>query len=92
MPEGSSNLGTSGSSASPLLELELLLESLPGSFGGGAVGNGCCVAASPGEVFGDPSGASGVVAGAGLGGCPGNGKRSVVDFFSAGAGVQGLFA
>src|ERR1700678_4390374 len=43
--------------------LELLLESDPGSFGGGVVGNGCCVAASDGVVDG-----AGVSGGAGGGG------------------------
>jgi len=80
--------GLSGSS--PLeLELELLLvESSPGSFGGGCVGNGCFAAASAGVVdgLGVGVGESGGVAG--LADWPGNGNCSAADFL--GAGVQGL--
>ena len=71
--------------------LELLLESESGSFGGGVVGNGCCVAASDGVV--DGAGGSGVVGGgvAGLAVSPGKGNCSAVDLGGAGGcGVQGL--
>jgi hypothetical protein len=74
---------------SSLLELELLLlESSPGNFGGVWVGNGCCAAASDGEVVG--LGESGGVAG--LVGWPGKGNCSAaVGFLAAGAGGgQGL--
>jgi len=69
------------------LELLLLLESSPGSLGGGCVGNGCWAAASEGVVVG--LGESGGFAG--LAGSPGNGNCSAADgFFAAGAGGQGL--
>jgi hypothetical protein len=69
---------------SALLEL---LESSPGSLGGGCVGKGCWVAASEGVV--DGAGESG--GGAGLV-CPGKGNCSAVDGFFAGGvdGGQGL--
>jgi hypothetical protein len=85
------------------LELELLLESSPGSLGGGCVGNGCWVAASDGVVFVGPGESGGLVEGlgesgvlvefAGLAGPPGNGNCSAAEagFFAAGAGWgQGL--
>jgi hypothetical protein len=66
---------------SSLLELELLLlESSPGSLGGGCVGNGCCVAASEGVVVG--LGESGGAAG--LAGLPGKGNCSAAVGFLAG--------
>lgn len=76
------------------LELELLelLELLPGSRGGGVVGNGCSVAAAAGVVV-DPEEAAGASGGfAGLVGSPGNGNCSAVEgWLAAGAGgVQGL--
>ena len=80
--------GWGEASGSSLLEL---LESESGSFGGGVVGNGCCVAASDGVV--DGAGVSGVVGDgvAGLAGSPGNGNCSAVDLGWAGVGgVQGL--
>jgi hypothetical protein len=91
-----------GLGSSPV-ELELLLESSPGSLGGGWVGNGCWAAASEGAVvlFVAGPGESGVVVegdGAsgevfGLLGSPGNGNCSAAEdgFFVARAGgVQGL--
>ncbi len=87
-----SRAGTSaavGSGSSALgLELLLLLDSSGGSFGGGAVGNGCWVAASEGVV--DGAGESG--GGAGLADSPGNGNCSAADgFFVDGVdGGQGL--
>jgi hypothetical protein len=85
------------------LELELLLESSPGSLGGGCVGNGCWVAASDGVVFAGPGESGGAVDGlgesggladlAGLAAWPGNGNCSAGEagFFAAGAGEgQGL--
>jgi hypothetical protein len=89
-----------GLGSSPL-ELELLLESSPGSLGGGCVGKGCWVAASEGVVvvFVEGLGESaGVVEGVGesggflgLLGSPGNGNCSAVEdgFFVAGAGDGG---
>lgn len=69
-----------------LLELELLLlESSPGSFGGGCVGNGCCAAASEGVVAPGVGESGGV---AGLAVWPGKGNCSAVDFLAAGG--QGL--
>jgi hypothetical protein len=90
----SGSVGASESSP----ELLLLLESLSGSFGGGAVGNGCCAAAPAGVVVGDcefgvvdaGAGESGAV-GAGWEVSPGNGNCSETDFFG-GCGVQGLAA
>ena len=86
-------------SSVPELELELLLESSPGSLGGGCVGNGCWVAASDGVVV-LGLGASGGLEGLGesggflgLLGSPGNGNCSAVEagFFAAGVGGgQGL--
>ena len=70
-----------GSPESPLEELELLLESSPGSLGGGAVGKGCSVAASDGVDLG--LGESGGFAG--LAATPGNGNCSAVEGFLAGA-------
>ena len=95
-------LALGSSAAEP--ELELLLESSPGSLGGGCVGNGCWVAASDGVVVvgRDESGlgASGGVEGLGeLGGffglvaSPGNGNCSAAEagFFAVGAcGGQGF--
>jgi hypothetical protein len=95
---GSSGVGA-GLGSSPLeLELELLVESSPGSLGGGCVGNGCWVAASDGVVvvgLGESGGAvdglgesGGLADLAGLAGSPGNGNCSAaeVGFFAAGAG------
>jgi hypothetical protein len=75
-----------------LLELlELLLESSPGSLGGGVVGNGWSVAA---EFFaGAGPGASGESTGdAGFAASPGNGNCSATEglFVPAAGGVQGL--
>jgi len=84
-----------GGSVSSLLELlellELLLESSPGSLGGGAVGNGCSSAAE--FLAGVATGESGALA-AGLLGSPGNGNCSATDgfFASEAGGVQGLEA
>ena len=89
-----------GLGSSPL-ELELLLESSPGSLGGGCVGNGCWAAASDGVVVLGLGESGGVVEelGAsggffGLLGSPGNGNCSAAEdgFFAAGAagGAQGL--
>jgi hypothetical protein len=86
--------GASGSSP----ELLLLLESVSGSLGGGAVGNGCCSAASAGVVVGDGelgvvdvgAGVSGAVV-AGLAASPGNGNCSATGFLG-GCGVQGFVA
>ena len=86
---------------SPLLELELelLLESSPGSLGGGCcwVGNGCWAAASEGVVVlgvGESGGVLGESGGVlGLAVSPGNGNCSAAElgFFAVGAGeVQGL--
>ncbi len=80
-----------GFGSSPL-ELELLLlESSPGSLGGGCVGNGCWAAASDGVVvvFVVGLGESGGVFG--LLGSPGNGNCSAAEdgFFVAGAGGGG---
>jgi hypothetical protein len=83
------------------LELELLLlESSPGSLGGGCVGNGCWVAASEGVVVVGLGESGGVVEGLGesggffdLLGSPGNGNCSAAEdgFFVLGAGGgQGL--
>jgi hypothetical protein len=79
--------GTAGSwvaeSGSVLPELELLLESSPGSLGAGAVGKGCSSAAD----FGVPLvglGESG--GGADLLGAPGNGNCSAADGALAPAG------
>jgi hypothetical protein len=88
-----------GLGSSPLeLELELL-ESSPGSLGGGCVGNGCWVAASDGVVvlglagLGE-SGVEGLGESGGflgLLGSPGNGNCSAAEdgFFAAGAGDGG---
>jgi len=98
--ESSAGVGA-GLGSSPL-ELELLLESSPGSLGGGCVGNGCWAAASDGVVvvFVAGLGESGGVEGLGesggffgLLGSPGNGNCSAAEdgFFAAGAGGgQGL--
>jgi len=83
--DAGSSSGAAAGSSLPELEL-LLLESSPGSLGGGSVGNGCCEAASEGVVVG--LGESG--GGAGLAGVPGKGNCSAVDFLAAGGGVQGL--
>jgi len=64
---------------SSVLELELLPESSPGSFGGGAVGNGCCLAAEDGAVEG--AGESGAAGGAFF--SPGKGNFSTAVGFSA---------
>jgi hypothetical protein len=79
--------GTSGSAALPEPEL-LVLESSPGSFGAGSVGNGCSSAAEFGVVVGLGESGGGVD----LLGVPGNGNCSAVDgFFASGAGGgQGL--
>jgi hypothetical protein len=69
------------------LELELLLESSPGSLGGGCVGNGCCAAASEGLVV-EPGESGGA---AGFAGWPGKGNCSATDgFLAAAGGGQGL--
>ena len=95
-----SSLGV-GLGSSPLeLELELLLESSPGSLGGGCAGNGCWVAASDGVVV-VGLGESGVAVEGpgesggffGLLGSPGKGNCSAAEdgFFAAGlGGGQGL--
>jgi hypothetical protein len=70
----------SGSSA---LELLLLLESGSAGFGGGLVGNGCCVALLDGVVVG-----VGVSGGAAGFTSPGNGCCSAADL--GGCRVQGL--
>ena len=82
----SSLLGGLGAvSGSSLLEL-LLLASGSAGFGGGVVGNGCCVAALDGVVEG-----AGVSGGAAGFTSPGNGWSSAADFAGAGVwGVQGL--
>jgi hypothetical protein len=87
-------VGLGAALGSLLLELELLLESSPGSLGGDCVGNGCWVAASEGVVvvFVAGLGESGGVTGwAGLAGSPGNGNCSAGEdgFFAAGAGCGG---
>jgi hypothetical protein len=84
-----------GLSASLLLLelLELLLESSPGSLGGGVVGNGWSSAAE--FLAGAGAGALGESGGlAGFVASPGNGNCSETDgcFASAGGGVQGLEA
>jgi hypothetical protein len=89
-------VGSSGGGGleSSLLELELLLleSSLPGSLGGGCVGNGCWVAASGGVVddlvagFGESGGVADLL------GSPGNGNCSAADFGAGVGGVQGLVA
>ena len=72
---------------SSLLELELLLlDSSPGSFGGGCVGNGCCAAASAGVTVGTGE-LGGVVD---LGTSPGKGCSSAADGFFASGGGQGF--
>ena len=96
----SGSVGTALGSSLLELELELLLESSPGSLGGGCVGNGCWAAASDGVVFAGPGESGGLVDGlgesgglAGLAGLPGNGNCSAAEagFFAAGAGGgQGL--
>jgi hypothetical protein len=89
-----------GSSA-PELELELLLESSPGSLGGGCVGNGCWAAASDGVVVFGLGESGGILEGLGesggffgLLGSPGNGNCSAVEagFLAAGAGGAQGFA
>jgi len=78
--------GTSGSV--PPLELELLPESSPGSFGAVVEGNGCSSAAEEGDVPGFGESGGGV---AGFAGAPGNGNCSAVEGFFAGGehGVVG---
>jgi hypothetical protein len=82
-------------------ELELLLESSPGSLGGGCVGNGCWVAASDGVVVLGLGESGGALEGLGesgglfdLLGSPGNGNCSAVEagFLAAGAGGGQGFA
>ena len=72
---------------SSALELELLLESSPGSFGGGCVGKGCRAAADDGAVEG--AGESGAT---GFAFSPGNGNFSTAEgLFASGAeGEQGF--
>jgi hypothetical protein len=84
------------SESPPLLELlellELLLESSPGSLGGGVVGNGWSVSAEF-LAAGAGLGASGELGGlAGLEGSPGNGNCSAGEglFAFAVGGVHGL--
>jgi hypothetical protein len=82
------------------LELELLLESSPGSLGGGCVGNGCWVAASDGVVvverdesgLGESGGVEGLGESGGLFGLlasPGNGNCSAAEagFLAVGTGA-----
>jgi hypothetical protein len=87
--------GTAGSwvaeSGSAPPELELLLESSPGSLGAGAVGKGCSSAADFGVLLvglGESGGG-----GVDLLGAPGNGNCSAADgAFAPAGGVQGLVA
>jgi hypothetical protein len=79
------------------LELELLLESSPGSLGGGCEGNGCWVAASEGVVVLGVGESGGVLEGLGesggflgLLGAPGNGNCSAAEVGFFAAGGQGL--
>jgi len=97
-----SSVGLGAGLGSSPLELELLLlESSPGSLGGGCVGNGCWAAASDGVVVVFVVGlgeSGGGVAGLGesggvfgLLGSPGNGNCSAAEdgFFAAGVGGGG---
>jgi hypothetical protein len=74
-------------SGSGLPELELLLESSPGSLGADVVGNGCSSAAEEGVVveLGESGGGD-----AGFVGAPGNGNCSAAEgFFVCGGGEHG---
>jgi hypothetical protein len=76
-----------GSSTPPELELELLLESSPGSLGGGCEGNGCWVAASEGVVVAGAGESGGFL---GLLDSPGNGNCSATDGFLAAPSGHGF--
>jgi hypothetical protein len=82
---GMSVSGTASGSALP--ELELLLESSPGSLGAGVVGNGCSSAAEEGVAVELGASGGGV---AGFAGVPGNGNCSATEgFFVCGGGEHG---
>jgi len=99
-----SSAGVGAGLGSSPLELELLLESSPGSLGGGCVGNGCWAAASEGVVvlgLGESGGVEGLgesggVEGLGesggffgLLGSPGNGNCSAAEDGFFAAGAGG---